>query len=223
MSDEFGPEDVICDEVTIRDIDVTIVKTASEDVIDSGDEVTFTVVYRHDVPVDVSTIYAYSLTDDVFGDLFDGGNTAIRNNTCAGGYGEVLLPDTDYTCQFTAVLTGTPDDPHRNTATIVVTDVDPVDPPVGSTPRFARDSDPARVGFRAVGPTPLPTPTPKPSQKPTDMLPATDAIGPVGGGDGGDGGLMGWAVWVLLSAALIVGSGWVIRRQRYAPQRIRRR
>ena len=27
---------------------------------------------------------------------------------------------------------------------------------------------------------------------------------------------MSWGIWVLLSSLLIVGSGWVIRRQRFA-------
>ena len=107
-------------------------------------------------------------------------------------------------------------------ATITVTDQDPVDPPVNPPlpPRFAEDSDDAVVGFAEARPTALPTP--HPSQKPTDMLPATDAIG-AAGGDDGQGGLLGWAGWVLRSAARLVGSGWVIRRQRYAEVPIRRR
>ena len=67
---------------------------------------------------------------------------------------------------------------------------------------------------------PTPKPTPDPSQKPTDMLLATDPIGPADS-DPGSGGQMIWAIWVLLSALLIVGSGWVIRRQRFAEARDR--
>ncbi|MGD8684748.1 MAG: hypothetical protein PVG27_12440, partial [Chloroflexota bacterium] len=214
VSDEFGSEEEICDEVTIRDINVTITKTPDQDIVNSGDEVTFTLVYRHDVPVTMAPIYAHSLTDSDFGDLFHAGNTAVTDNTCPAGAGELLEPDTDYTCEFTATLTGSPNNPHENIATIVVTDRAEVDP------RFAQASDPAVVGFLAVSPTPLPTPTPNPSLKPTDMLLPTDPIEPVDDG-AGSGGMLGWAVWVLLSALLIVGSGWVIRRQRLAEVRTR--
>ena len=79
----------------------------------------------------------------------------------------------------------------------------------------------ALVGFRAAEPTELPTPkpSPEPSQKPTDMLLASDP----GAGTAGDGAgaMTSWAIWVLLSALLILVSGWVIRRQRFAEVRDR--
>jgi uncharacterized repeat protein (TIGR01451 family) len=206
----------VCDDVRIRAIAVTLIKDPDRGFVEtSGEDVTFTLTFRH--PVTANPIYAYALTDDVFGDLFDASNPAITNNTCAGGFGKLLAPNTDYTCEFTGPVQATLAVPHQNTATITVTDVDPTTRGNGTwEPAFATASDDAIVRIREQLPTEVPSvkPSEKPSQPPTDMLLATDA-GPTDSGDG-SGGFMSWALWVLLSAALILGSGWVIRRQRLA-------
>ncbi|MEX1295215.1 MAG: hypothetical protein AB1Z67_03490, partial [Candidatus Limnocylindrales bacterium] len=69
-------------------------------------------------------------------------------------------------------------------------------------------------------PFPSTSPSPSPTLKPTDMLPATDAFG---SGDDGDpmGGLLNWAIWLMLSALLIVGTGLIIRREKLAEVRNR--
>ncbi len=202
----------VCDDVRLREIDVTIEKTPSTNIIQTdGDAVTFTLTFS--TTATANTIYSYSLVDDVYGNLFDAANPAVTNNTCATGFGQVLAPNTDYTCQFTGPVFATVDAPHRNVVTITVTDVGS-----GETwqPRFATASDDAVVGILEVQPTEVPSvnPTEKPSQPPTDMLPATDS-GPTDSGDG-SGGFMSWTLWVLLSLALILGSAFVIRRQRLA-------
>ncbi len=202
----------VCDDVRIREIDVTIEKTPSTNIIQTdGEAVTFTLTFS--TTATANTIYTYSLVDDVYGDLFDAANPAVTDNTCASGFGQVLAPNTDYTCQFTGPVFATIENPHRNVATITVTDVGS-----GETwqPRFATASDDAVVGILEVQPTEVPSvnPTEKPSQPPTDMLPATDS-GPTDSGDG-SGGFMSWTLWVLLSLALILGSAFVIRRQRLA-------
>jgi hypothetical protein len=50
-------------------------------------------------------------------------------------------------------------------------------------------------------------------QPPTDMLVTTDAMSAEGGPLDGP---MSWALWVILTAALIVSGAWVVRRQRFA-------
>ncbi|MEA2026239.1 MAG: hypothetical protein U9O18_06080, partial [Chloroflexota bacterium] len=58
--------------------------------------------------------------------------------------------------------------------------------------------------------------------KSTDMLLVTDTL--TGADETGNpfGGPLSWAVWVLLSALLIVSTGWVVRRQRFAEVTTRR-
>ena len=48
------------------------------------------------------------------------------------------------------------------------------------------------------------------------MLVPTASLPGASGSGGLLGGTIGWAIWVLLSAALIVSAGWVIRRERFA-------
>ena len=206
----------ICDDVVVYPIDVVIIKTPSVDVADSGDEVTFSLDFSHSVPI---SVYAYSLIDDVYGDLFDADNPNgdISSNDCVDYQGVELLPNTWYECTFVARVYGTTEDPHENTATITVTDIDP-DGGVGGVQRFASWSDSALVEFKP-GITNEPV-TPKPTNPPTDMLLVTDTFGSGSTGGGAGTNMLGWTIWVLLSSLLIVGSGWIIRRQR--PVEVRR-
>ncbi len=89
-------------------------------------------------------------------------------------------------------------------------------PPVGVAPS---DSDKSHYfGIEVeVESTPLPTE----SLKPTDMLFTTDTIGPADDGDP-MGALFNWALWLALSALLIVGTAAIIRRERYAEVKTRR-
>ncbi len=205
----------ICDDVVVYPIEVVIIKTPSVAVADSGDEVTFSLDFSHSVPI---SVYTYSLLDDVYGDLFDADNPNgdISSNDCIDYKGVELLPNTWYECTFVARVYGTTEDPHENTATITVTDIGPNDE-VGGVQRFASWSDSALVEFKP-GVTNEPV-TPKPTSPPTDMLLVTDTFGT---GDAGGTGtnMLGWTIWVLLSSLLIVGSGWIIRRER--PVEVRR-
>jgi uncharacterized repeat protein (TIGR01451 family) len=205
-----------CDDVTVNLIEITIEKTAGSTFIDtSGDAVTFTLEIFHEVPE--PPVYLEALTDDIYGDLLDGGNPNVTANSCVGLAGQLLEPDVVYECSFTGPVTATQDDPHVNTATVEVCDSQQVEPEAriaALVVRCATDSDDATVGLVTPNPTEEPSVKPTESLKPTDMLPATDTS--AGSDSDPFGGAMSWAVWVLLSALLIVGSGWVIRRQRFA-------
>jgi hypothetical protein len=105
---------------------------------------------------------------------------------------------------------------HVNVATIVVTDTDP-NGPEPQEPRFATADDDAVVKLREPEVTGDPR-TPAPSQPPTDMLLLTDTDGQSGSPFGDP---IGWAIWVLLSALVILSTGFVLRRQRFAEVRHR--
>ncbi len=206
--------DEVCDEVVVDFIEISLTKTPSTAFVQtSGDEVTFTLEYSHTRPQ--PPVFLYTLEDDVFGDLLDASNPNITNNTCVGNLGQLLLPDVVYSCEFTGPVSVTIQQPHVNVATIVVTDG-------YETPRFASASDDAVVGLVEVEPTPIvsPSPSPSPTLKPTDMLLTTDTIGPVDDGDP-MGGLLNWAIWLTLSALLILGTALIIRRERFAEVRNR--
>jgi len=204
--------DQVCDEVVVDFIEIELTKTPSTDfVLNSGDEVTFTLEYSHSRPQ--PPIFLFALEDDVFGDLLDASNPDITDNTCAANAGQLLLPDVLYTCEFTGPVEAAIGNDHVNVATITVTD--------GSVaPRFASASDDAVVSLTEVEPTPFPSPSPSPTLKPTDMLPTTDTTGPLDGG-APMGGLLNWAIWLTLSALLIFGTALIIRRERYAEVRNR--
>jgi hypothetical protein len=53
-------------------------------------------------------------------------------------------------------------------------------------------------------------------QPPTDMLAPSDALSAVTDGGNPLDDTTSWALWVLLTAALILSGAWVIRRQRFA-------
>ena len=176
----------------------------------------FTLAFTH--PAGEPPVYLYSLVDDLYGDLLDPANPAVSANDCPDHVGLLVLPDQWYTCQFTARVTVTLQDDHVNVATIVVTDTAPDGPP-SQEPRFASDEDDAVVQLREPEVTGDPR-TPEPSQPPTDMLLLTDTTGD---GQSGSpfGDPIGWAIWVLLSALVILSTGFVLRRQRYVPVRER--
>jgi hypothetical protein len=207
---------------------IVIEKTPSRGQVVQSGEVTFTFTFSHPLPF---SLYLYALEDDVFGNLLDENNLGPQgdpnaalvpgSNTCSNqDVGFELLPGATYTCQLKAIISGDAGYLHENTVEITATDIDPTaEPAPGSPePRFTRWSDDATV--RVVEPeitgdprTPDPR-TPDPSQPPTDMLLLTDTNG------GQPGGLLGdpisWAIWVLLSAMLIITTGFVLRRQRFA-------
>ena len=199
----------VCDDVTVWPISVVIVKTPDQDVVTSGDKVTFTLDFSHPSPF---SVYAYSLVDDVFGDLFDADNpnSDIVSNECVSYAGVELLPETWYHCDFTAKVYGTTKVAHVNTVTITVTDLDPLQGPTVIVPRFATASDDATVKFKGGGGS-----GGGGGQPPTDMLLTTDTIGVADEGTP-FGGPLNWAIWVLLSVLLILSTGWVIRHQRFA-------
>ncbi|MGB9347036.1 MAG: hypothetical protein WCA90_13460, partial [Ilumatobacteraceae bacterium] len=202
--------DQVCDEAVVDFIAIELTKTPStEFVLNTGDEVTFTLEYSHTRPQ--PPIFLFALEDDVYGDLLDASNPDITDNTCAGNAGQLLLPDVVYTCEFSGPVEATIGNDHVNVATITVTDG-------FVAPRFASASDDAVVSLTEVEPTPLPSPSP--TLKPTDMLLTTDTIGPVDGGEP-MGGLLNWAIWLTLSALLIFGTALIIRRERYAEVRNR--
>ncbi|MCB2224648.1 MAG: hypothetical protein KQH83_10825, partial [Actinobacteria bacterium] len=79
-----------------------------------------------------------SLSDDVFGDLLDGANPAVANNTCVGQPASIAVGGT-LSCSFDAFLAGMAGDPaHVDTVTATASDGD------GNT---ATNSDDATVAF----------------------------------------------------------------------------
>ncbi len=144
------------------------------------------------------------------------------SNTCANqDVGFELLPGATYTCEVKAIVSGDAGYLHRNTVEIIATDIDPTAQPEPGAPepRFTTWSDDATV--RVVEPEITGDPrTPPPSQPPTDMLLLTDTSGDDQAG-GSFGDPTSWAIWVLLSALLILSTGFVLRRQRYAEVRVR--
>ncbi len=206
-----------CDEVSVNRISIVLDKSPNRNhVAKSGDEVTFTLSFSHSVQE--PPICMYSLVDDVYGDLLDPANPAVSQNDCTDYVGLLVLPDQWYTCQFTAPVTVSVREDHVNVATIVVTDGDP-NGPEPQEPRFATDEDDAVVNLREPEVTGDPR-TPEPTKPPTDMLLATDTAS---GDDFGSGfgDPISWAIWVLLSALVILSSGFVLRRQRFAEVRHR--
>jgi uncharacterized repeat protein (TIGR01451 family) len=210
-------------------LEIVIQKTPSRNNVLSGGEVTFTFEFSHPLPI---SLYLSSLEDDVFGDLLDENNLGPQgdpnvelvpgSNTCAAqDVGFELLPGVTYTCELKAIISGDAGYLHVNTVEIIASDIDPtVQPEPGSPePRFTDWSDDATV--KVIEPEITGDPvTPKPTLPPTDMLLLTDSSGDDQSG-GSFGDPMSWAIWVLLSALLILSTGFVLRRQRYAEVRSR--
>ncbi len=206
-----------------QEIDITLKKVPFVDgevvdSVESGTEVTFVLTFSHTVTS--TPIYLYELWDDPEDDnLLDSNNPNIKDNTCEGLYGTVVEPNVDHKCQFTVELVGDLDTPHKDTAHIKVTDVNPLVPPPGITPRFAEAKDDATVKF--IGGGGKSTGGGK-SQPPTDMLLVTDSLSAATDDGEPFGGPFNWAIWLMLSALTIVSAGWIIRHQRLAEVRNRR-
>ncbi|HSG79669.1 MAG TPA: SdrD B-like domain-containing protein [Acidimicrobiia bacterium] len=120
---------------------IVVTKTPSvSSVPEPGGTVTFTVTVENTSPESVTLT---SLTDDVFGDLLDGANTAVTSNTCAAAV-PALLPGGVLTCSFDADVIGNGSDPdHVDTVTATVVDDE------GST---GTDTDSATVRFDDIAP-----------------------------------------------------------------------
>jgi len=115
---------------------VDVSKSPSVDSVpEPGGTVTYTVEVTN---TSVEPITLNSLSDDIFGDLLDGSNPAISDNTCDDQPTAVDVDGT-FTCTFDAALVGDYGDPdHVNVVTASVDDGD------GNT---AEGSDDATVTF----------------------------------------------------------------------------
>jgi uncharacterized repeat protein (TIGR01451 family) len=106
-TDEYGNGLEASDpaEVTILDLlpSIAVVKSANpESVVEPGGMVLYTVqVTNNSVASDPVTLT--SLVDSLYGNLVDGGNTAISNSTCSLG---TIQPGNTYQCTFRAPVTG---------------------------------------------------------------------------------------------------------------------
>jgi uncharacterized repeat protein (TIGR01451 family) len=85
-----------------------------------GGTVTFDIVISN---TSVETVWITALTDDVFGDLFDGANPNISANTCVPLDGSSIGSSGQASCSFDAILSGFAGDPdHVDTVTVTVQD-----------------------------------------------------------------------------------------------------
>jgi len=209
--------------VTITDIvpAIAVTKTASVTrLVEPGGNVTFTVTIQNLVPESLTVV---ALGDDLLGDLNDPRNPLLKDNSCANSVGTAVPVGATYECSFTTLVTGKAGDRHLNTVTVTVTDDEeallPVDQSNGVDPSavtvisataqaliriVTEDSAGASDGDTSGGGG-------GDKQPPTDtLLPAHSASA---SGDPLDGST-GWALWVLVTASVIVSGAWVIRRVR---------
>ena len=121
-------DDITCTFTNRKELSGQVSKSADPDVLpEPGGQVKFsvTVVNTSRGPVTVS-----SLQDDVFGNLDanspDSSHKWISSACLAGaslaGYDGAIGGADTYTCTFTGVVSGTPDDPHKDTVTIRLED-----------------------------------------------------------------------------------------------------
>ena len=124
-------------DITDAPPNISVAKAASPTAVDEpGDTVTFTVEVTNSSVEDVTLT---SLTDDVFGDLLNAGNSAVSANTCLGQLGATIAAGDTLTCTFDAFVAGDFGDPaHLDTVTAEVEDDD------GNT---VDDDDTATVTF----------------------------------------------------------------------------
>jgi hypothetical protein len=236
-TDDEGNPTTDSDDASIRvhpPINVFIEKSPDPDIVFSGEqtEVTFTLGFRHNLPF---TIYLVSITDTDFGNLLGQGQNLESNGCQATDPGFALQPNTTYTCQFSAIIDGDAGTQHENTVTIRATDVQSaattqpsrvrsaevygnsdidVSPPAASSPQFAEWKATAVVPIAAIGGQGGGGGAG--DQPPTDMLAPSDALSAVTEGGNPLDDTTSWALWVLVTAMLIVSGAWVIRRQRFA-------
>jgi hypothetical protein len=127
-------EDIICTFVDEAVPSIEIVKTAEPtSVMEPGGTVTYTVEVSNssvaNVPVELT-----ELEDAPYGDLSDGGNTAISNSTCQ--VGATIQQGSSYTCTFQAEVSGKVGDEIEDTVTATAQ---------SESGRKAQASDPATV------------------------------------------------------------------------------
>jgi uncharacterized repeat protein (TIGR01451 family) len=197
--------DQVCDDHTIQAIKLDVEKTADEDILPlDGGDVTFTFVVRNtsNIPVEID-----SLEDSVFGTLKGDEDCEVGTILPVGG-----------SCEFELTRRIVPEfipenealtEPHENTFTACVAPPGTVGVGVAAALDPVCDSDDARVPFGggAGGGG---------GQPPTDMLAPSDALSAVTDDGNPLDGTTSWALWVLLTAMLILSGAWVIRRQRLA-------
>jgi uncharacterized repeat protein (TIGR01451 family) len=199
--------------VTITDVlpDIAVTKTASPSQLAApGGDVTYTVRISNLVSEPVEIL---AIEDDKLGNLGAPGNSRVSVNTCDNAIGFVLPVGATALCTFTARLEGQAGDTHVNTVTVTVSDDDDLP-----------STQPARLGLAAVNVVSVSASATVTfisgeqgggaggGQPPTDMLLASDGLS--GGVGGPFGDAASWALWALLSSAVILMTGWVIRRQR---------
>mgnify|MGYP001812252920 CR=1 FL=1 len=153
------------------------------------------IVVKQTVPANSTQTFGFS--GDLVGSI--GHNGSIAKDVAPGTYtttetlpegwtlGSIVCDDTD-SVGDTASETATYNVVSNETVTCTFTNTEP-----------------------EVETTPLPTET----LKPTDMLFTTEATGPADDGVP-MGGLLQWVLWLALSVLLILGTAWIIRRERLA-------
>ena len=155
---------------------ISTTKTPNKtEIVAPAEEVTFTITITNESTFEPVTIDG--LTDSVYGDLNGQGS-------CLSDGSVTLQPGQTYTCRFTAEVTGSGGDTHRNTITVTASDDDP-------EPVVVAASAPAEIEVLAA-PVDL---------RETNMLPASDAGDPLGSG-APFGDLL--RTWVLFMAATIL-------------------
>jgi hypothetical protein len=113
------------DDATVQILDVapdmSVTKTASPTAVNEpGANVTFTVQVSNDSTAGSDDLSLTSLTDDVFGDITDGGNGAIISTDCS--VPQTITYGGSYSCSFTAFVGGVPFSVHEDTVTAVASD-----------------------------------------------------------------------------------------------------
>ncbi|MCB2223439.1 MAG: DUF11 domain-containing protein, partial [Actinobacteria bacterium] len=144
---------------------LTVAKTPSTgSVPEPGGTVTFSVDVANP---SAEALTLTSLVDDVFGDLLDGANPAVSNNTCDDQATAIPAGGT-FSCSFDAALAGHANDPdHVDTVTAAATDGE------GNTPT---DHDSATVAFGDVPPTVSVSKTPSAGSVPETGATVTFAV-----------------------------------------------
>jgi len=105
-------ETVTCAFINAR-LGLSLTKTPSPNQVTTpGGDVSFAVAVTNSGQAAVTLT---SLSDSVYGSVADGGNAALKSTTCA--LPQTLPPGGDYTCAFTATVSGAAGSVHRNTLT----------------------------------------------------------------------------------------------------------
>ncbi len=199
--------------MTITDVlpRIAVTKTADPSQLDApGGDVTYTVTIANLVEEPLTVV---AIEDDKLGDLADPGNRQVSDNTCAKAGGFAIPVGATASCTFTARLEGEPGDEHVNTVTVTAADDDPVQPAAADVQPAAVNTVTATASATVTFVKAEAAGAGGGEQPPTDMLAPTDSLSAASGA-GILGGSLGWALWVLVAATVIVSGAWVIRRQR---------